>query len=246
MSNSKQRHLAIIPAFNESQSVGNVVRQIHEEMPECDVVVIDDGSVDGTPRFVPEGARVIILPFNLGIGGAMQTGYRYAALNGYDVAVQVDADGQHPPTQVKKLIDELEKSDADMVIGSRFKKTIEYRQTLSRMVGIHWLRHFTKLLTGLWITDPTSGFRAVNKNVISAFAHWYPDDYPEPEVIVLLHRAGFNITEIQVEMNQRETGETSIPFARGLFYVIKVSASLVLDLIREPWPPAVIKHEESS
>jgi glycosyltransferase involved in cell wall biosynthesis len=238
------RCLAIIPAFNESGSVGRVVQAIHRELPRFDIVVIDDGSVDATVREVPGFARVISLPFNLGIGGAMQTGYRYAALHGYDLAVQVDADGQHPPEEMHKLLHSLldggDQGPCDMVIGSRFVSTVKYRQTFARMVGIHFLRHLIKLLVGLWITDPTSGYRAANQRVIRAFAHWYPDDYPEPEVVLLLHRGGFRVREVQVEMLQRTTGVTSIPTLRGVFYVVKVATCLLLDMFRLPWPEAKV------
>lgn len=230
------RCLAIVPAFNEEESIASVVEQIADHLPHFDVLVIDDGSIDGTAACVPRSARLIRLPFNMGIGSAMQTGYRFAHAHGYDVAVQVDADGQHPPSQVGKLVEALLADDVDMIVGSRFLTTIEYRQAISRMVGIHWLRKLVKFLTGQWITDPTSGFRAANARVIAAFAHWYPDDYPEPEVVLLLHRAGFTIKEVQVEMVHRQAGQTSIPLVRGLFYVIKVSLALILDMVRQPWP----------
>ncbi len=244
------RCLAIIPAFNESGSVGRVVRAIKRELPQFDIVVIDDGSVDTTVHEVPGFARVISLPFNLGIGGAMQTGYRYAALHGYDLAVQVDADGQHPPEEMHKLLHALlhggERGPCDLVIGSRFVATVKYRQTFARMVGIHFIRHLIKLLVGLWITDPTSGYRAANHRVIRAFAHWYPDDYPEPEVVLLLHRGGFRVREVQVEMHQRTTGVTSIPTLRGVFYVVKVATCLLLDMFRRPWPEAKVGPRRES
>lgn len=231
-----RRYLAIVPAFNESDSIARVVGELNRHLPHFDVLVIDDGSVDATLWRIPRTARAVSLPFNLGIGGAMQTGYRYAAMHGYDVAVQVDADGQHPPSQVQLLVDELNKGEADAVIGSRFLKTIKYRQTLSRMVGIHVLRWTIQLLAGLWVTDPTSGFRAVNRRVIRLYAHWYPEDYPEPEVVLLLHKSGYRVRELQVEMHERTTGQTSIPLLRGLFYVVKVCTCLMLDMLRDPWP----------
>lgn len=235
------RKLIIIPAYNEADSIASVVTRLHDCLPDFDVVVIDDGSRDNTAALVPPTARVISLPFNLGIGGAMQTGYRYAARRGYQVAVQVDADGQHPPELVSQLVNELESSGADMIVGSRFLEPGLYEQSFTRMGGIKVLRALIRIFTGVRITDCTSGFRAMNGRVIRAFAHWYPEDYPEPEVVLLLLRAGLKVRETPTRMNQRTTGQTSIPFWRGVFYVIKVSACLMLDLIREPWRSARIE-----
>lgn len=234
---SALRCLAIIPAFNERSSVATVVRGLKRALPELDILVIDDGSTDDTCRQIPPGAAVVSLPFNLGIGGAMQTGYRYAAMNHYDVAVQVDADGQHRPSQVRRLLHTLETSEADMVVGSRFlEPKRRYRQTFIRKTGAWVLRASIRVLTGLTITDCTSGFRAANRKVIHAFAHWYPEDYPEPEVILLLHRAGFRVRELPVRMRRRRSGQSSIRVMSGLFYVAKVVSCLLLDMVREPWP----------
>lgn len=234
------RVLAIVPAYNEAASIAAVVRDLKTHLPQCDVVVVDDGSTDATSYHVPPEANLIRLPFNLGIGGAMQTGYRYAQLHRYDVAVQVDADGQHPSDQARKVIQKLLDSQADMVIGSRFLHDGQdpegYRQTASRMVGIRVLRGLLKLLTGKTFTDCTSGLRAANRRVIRAFATWYPDDYPEPEVVLLLHKQGFRIEETPVRMHQRAAGVSSISTWRGVFYVIKVALSLLIDTIRQPWP----------
>ena len=210
--------------------------QIRRSQPEIDVIVIDDGSTDGTAAKVPEEVKLIRLPFNLGIGGAMQTGYRYAWVHGYEVAIQVDADGQHPPDQVGALVRRLQQGDVDMVIGSRFLEAGTYEQSHSRMAGIRILRTLLKLLTGKNFTDCTSGFRAVNRRVIESFSHWYPEDYPEPEVVLLLNRAGYRLVEVPVAMKQRTSGKSSISFFWGLFYVIKVAMALLLDMIRHPWP----------
>lgn len=230
------RCLLLIPAFNEGASVRKLVLRLRRALPSCDVLVIDDGSTDDTVRQVPEGTAVVTLPFNLGIGGAMQTGYRYAALHGYDIAVQVDGDGQHRPREVGRLIDELSRSGADFVVGSRYLGTGQYRQTLSRSLGAWFLRGVIRTLTGLPITDCTSGFRAANRRVIRAFAHWYPEDYPEPEVILLLHRSGYRVAELGVQMRHRKAGQSSIRLFDGLYYVIKVTVCLILDLVRQPWP----------
>jgi glycosyltransferase involved in cell wall biosynthesis len=235
------RCLAIVPVFNEREAIGKLVRHLHRALPDFDVLVIDDGSTDDTVKQVPAGATVVTLPFNLGIGGAMQTGYRYAARNGYDVAVQVDGDGQHRPSEVLRLVEHLLKTDADLVVGSRFKEPGKYRQSLSRLLGGWMLRRLICAMTGQDITDCTSGFRAANRRVIHAFAHWYPEDYPEPEVILLLHRAGFRIDEVSVRMQQRKSGQSSIGLLMGLFYVVKVATCLVLDLVREPWPDGKVE-----
>lgn len=229
--------LVIVPAWNESGTIRQVVLGLRDCLPEADVVVIDDGSTDTTAHLVPPWATVLSLPFNLGIGGAMQTGFRYAALNGYDVAIQVDGDGQHPSEEVVKLLQPVQNGEADIVVGSRFldSSADAYPQPFARRMGIRWLSLVLKVLTGKRFTDCTSGFRATNRRVIEAYAHWYPDDYPEPEVILLLDRARFRVKEVPVRMHERAGGETSIPLVKGIFYVIKVSVALVLDMIREPW-----------
>jgi len=237
------RVLIIIPAFNERHSVGNVVRGLRRLEPDYDVLVIDDGSTDDTVNQVPGDVAVVSLPFNLGIGGAMQTGYRYAALHGYDIAVQVDGDGQHRPSEVHKLVHELQRAGADMVVGSRFHRPTKFRQSITRMTGIRVLSTWTRILCGLSITDCTSGFRAANQKVIRAFAHWYPEDYPEPEVILLLHRSGFKVVETAARMRRRMYGKTSISLVHGLWYVAKVGACLALDMIRQPWPREKVAPE---
>jgi glycosyltransferase involved in cell wall biosynthesis len=229
--------LAIVPAYNESASVAGVVEDLRQHLPHADVLVIDDGSTDGTHASVPDGTFVIRLPFNLGIGAAMQAGYRYAKMHHYDTAIQIDGDGQHPADQTHKLIQALHSNNADLVIGSRFLKDEPgYTPSASRAFGIGVIRTVVRLLTGLRVTDCTSGMRACNRRVIEAFARWYPDDYPEPEVILLLHRAGFTIQEVPVTMRQRAAGRTSIPFLKGVFYILKVSLALLLDTTRRPWP----------
>ncbi len=226
----------IIPVFNERGSVARVIQRLRRALPEFDLLVIDDGSTDDTLRCIPAGVKVVSLPFNLGIGGAMQTGYRYAALHGYDIAVQVDGDGQHRPTEVRRLVERIVADEADLVVGSRFLEVGRYRQTLARRAGAWILSGILQLLTDQAFSDCTSGFRAANRRAIRAFAHWYPEDYPEPEVILLLHRAGYRIGEISVRMRQRRDGTSSISMMAGLFYVLKVTTCLMLDLMRAPWP----------
>jgi len=236
----KLKCLIIVPAFNESKSVGKLIRRLNRLLPDFDVLVIDDGSTDDTVRQVPSSASVVSLPFNLGIGGAMQTGYRFAALHRYDIAIQVDGDGQHRPGEVRKLVDALLASNADLVVGSRFLTKTTFVPSWPRMTGIRVLSTWIRLLTGLKITDCTSGFRAVNRRVIRAYAHWYPEDYPEPEVVLLLHRSKFKVMEIPARMRRRMYGRSSISLASGLFYVLKVCTCLLLDMVRQPWPSGKI------
>src|SRR3954452_19240712 len=240
---SPARCLLIVPAFNERASVRKVVTRLRRTLPEFDILVIDDGSTDDTVRQVPPKTAVVTLPFNLGIGGAMQPGYRYAALRGYDVAGQVDGDGQHRPSEVRRLVCALDDTGADLVVGSRFLEPTRYRQTPLRQTGAWFLRFLLRPLTGLRITDCTSGFRAANRRVIRAFAHWYPEDYPEPEVILLLHRTGYRISELAVKMRQRHGGRSSINVLEGVFYVLKVTVCLLLDLVRKPWPQGRVVDE---
>jgi glycosyltransferase involved in cell wall biosynthesis len=232
----KLKCLIIVPAFNESKSVGRLVVRLQRVLPEYDVLVIDDGSTDDTVRRVPPNTRVVSLPFNLGIGGAMQTGYRYAELNGYDIAVQVDGDGQHRPSGVRNLVETLQTSDADLVVGSRFMTDQKVSGSILRMGGIRILSAWIRLLCGLKISDCTSGFRAVNRRVIQAYAHWYPEDYPEPEVVLLLHRSKFKVIEIPARIRRRMYGKSSIGLTSGIFYVLKVGVCLLLDMVRQPWP----------
>ncbi len=230
------RGIVIVPAFNEAESIARVVEEVVRSLPDFDVVVIDDGSTDLTASRVPDSATVITLPFNLGIGAAMQTGYRFAAEHNYDVAIQVDGDGQHPASEIVALLEAMQQDDADLVIGSRFLEPGGYRQGAARAVGSRVLRWLLRALTGRTYTDCTSGFRAANRAMIRAFSHWYPDDYPEPEIVLLAHRAGFRVTETPVRMEPRVSGRTSIPLVCGVYYVLKVAVALLLDTIRQPWP----------
>lgn len=227
--------LIIVPAYNEADSIGKLISRLRRSLPQMDVLVVDDGSTDQTACEASARSSTVSLPFNLGIGGAMQTGYRYAEQHGYEVAIQVDGDGQHRPCEVLKLVEHLMSTKSDLVVGSRFMNDTGYRQKALRLVGASFLRGILRLLTGKDITDCTSGFRAANRRVIRAFAHWYPEDYPEPEVILLLHRGGYRIDEVGVSMRQRRAGTSSISSLKGVFYVAKVSLCLLLDLARHPW-----------
>ena len=222
--------LVIIPAYNEEESIASVINQIRCYAPEADILVINDGSVDATSeRAVKAGAKVVNLPFNLGIGGAMQTGYIYAKYHSYDVAIQVDGDNQHDPSYIQKLIRPIADNSADMVIGSRYVGKTIYKSTVFRRVGMVFFTFLIRLLTDKWIMDTTSGFRAVNKDIIDLFASDYPVDYPEVDVLVRLYKKKFRIIELPVEMKARKTGKSSITPIRSIYYMIKVTLSLIIE-----------------
>ncbi|CAM3129866.1 glycosyltransferase family 2 protein [Filibacter tadaridae] len=215
--------LIIIPAFNEEATILNTVRLIQSFTP-FDYIVINDGSIDSTFRILKENnINHISLPVNLGIGGAMQTGYQYAWRMGYDYAVQLDADGQHNPSEVTNLLEAIQDGDFDMVIGSRFLETTAYKGTLTRRIGIYYFYYLLKVIARIEVKDPTSGYRIVNRKVIQLFAQDYPVDYPEVEVLVKLARKKFRIKEVKAEMNDRQGGVSSISKSKGIYYMIKVT-----------------------
>ena len=229
-----KRTLVITPAYNEQGSLPLLAKKIQKLPQNIDWLVINDSSTDKTASILREiGIMHVDLPMNLGIGGAMQAGYQYARKYGYDYAIQVDGDGQHDPNEILKLIAEIEKGKADLVIGSRFVSKTKYRQTIMRRLGIGIFALVTKILIGQSIKDATSGFRIVNKKVIALFADNYPSDYPEPEVLVSLTKRNLKILEIPVEMNERETGKSSITSLRSVYYMIKVFFAMLVDKIRK-------------
>lgn len=231
---SDLRILAIVPAFNEMHSVGKVVREILELPLPINAVVVDDGSTDDTAKVARAvGAVVLRLPYNLGIGGAVQTGFLYAFRHGYDVAVQVDGDGQHVPQEIPRLLDTLEKQRVDMVIGSRFLGSKKHRPSWIRRIGIWIFTWVNSWVLRTRITDNTSGFRAFNRRTIQFLSENYPQDYPEPESVVLLGLHGFSIVEIPVEMRERAFGKSSISPLRAVYYMIKVLFSIFMDMFKE-------------
>lgn len=224
------RVLVIIPAYNEEKTIAQVVKNIRKAAPSVDVVVVNDGSKDRTTAEAHSvGAPVLDLPCNLGIGGAMQTGYVYAHRQGYDIAIQIDADGQHDPIFINKLVEPILAGQSDMVIGSRYVEKTDYRGALTRRLGSWVFTGLLKVLTGLTIYDSTSGFRAVNKEIIRFFADCYPQDYPEVDVIVRLRKNGFRLLELPVEMHERKGGTSSITAFKSVYYMIKVSLSLLIN-----------------
>ena len=228
------RKLAIVPAYNEGDMVARVVREIRRSATGFDVVVVDDGSTDSTAREAEEaGATVITHPFNLGIGGAMQSGYKYALRHGYDVAVQVDGDGQHKPSYLDEMVAALHvDGQADMVYGSRFRGDPGYKVPLGRRLGNLIFSVVLTAITRQRITDPTSGFRMTNRRGIELFARDYPHDYPEVEAILMLHSNDLRIHEVPVRMNARGFGRSSIDYPRSAYYMAKVLLALFVGLFR--------------
>ena len=228
------RVLLIIPAYNEATNLPALIARVRAvASDDYDIVVINDGSNDNTASLARElGIAVIDLSVNLGIGGAMQTGYLYAYYHLYDIAVQMDGDGQHDPCYLAALIEPVAKGEADMAIGSRFIEGDGFQSTLVRRFGIRFFRVLISMLTGRKFTDPTSGFRACNKAVIAYFARYYPCDYPEPESLVTLSMKGFKLMEIPVVMHEREGGSSSIKSLKSIYYMVKVTLAIVVEMIK--------------
>jgi glycosyltransferase involved in cell wall biosynthesis len=232
------RRLSIVPAYNEADSIASVVREIQTADPKLEILVVDDGSTDATPRLAAEaGATVVRLPFNLGIGGAVQTGYQYALEHDFELAVQVDGDGQHDPSEITRLLEPILDGRADMVVGSRFTGDRQYRSTLGRRIGIRIFAALVSLITRQRVTDTTSGFRAVNRLGIRLFAADYPHDYPEVETTVLVHRHRLRMVEVPVSMRTRTAGRSSISLFQSIYYMIKVSLALFVGLFRRHSTP---------
>ena len=226
--------LVIVPAYNEEKSLAGVVRDLREHVPHADILVVNDGSRDRT-ELVARGLGVIVLglPFNLGIGGAMQTGYRYARNNSYDITIQFDGDGQHVASEITTLLTGLQQGTTDIIVGSRFLELGDYRPTFFRRLGIWIFSTVLSTILRMRVTDTTSGFRAANHRVIEFFARNYPEDYPEVESLVLLHRAGMTIGEVPVVMRERTGGRSSITPIRSAYYMVKVLLAVFIDLLKK-------------
>ncbi|HHK1259798.1 TPA: glycosyltransferase family 2 protein, partial [Streptococcus pyogenes] len=213
----------------ESSNIVNTIRTIESDAPDFDYIIIDDCSTDNTLAICQkQGFNVISLPINLGIGGAVQTGYRYAQRCGYDVAVQVDGDGQHNPCYLEKMVEVLVQSSVNMVIGSRFITKEGFQSSFARRIGIKYFTWLIALLTGKKITDATSGLRLIDRSLIERFANHYPDDYPEPETVVDVLVSHFKVKEIPVVMNERQGGVSSISLTKSVYYMIKVTLAILV------------------
>ena len=228
------KKLIIIPAFNEESNIEKTVQAILKDAIDFDYVIINDCSTDRTKEICENnGYNIVNLPINLGIGGAVQTGYKYAYKHGYDVAVQVDGDGQHDPEFLEEMAQHLIDRQLDMVIGSRFIEKKGFQSSKTRRVGIVFFSKLIKMLTGTLITDPTSGLRMIGKNAIELFARDYPRDYPEPESVVAVLRRHMKVEEIPVIMHEREGGVSSISFKKSIYYMIKVTLAIFIERIRK-------------
>lgn len=223
------KKLIIIPAYNESESIYNTVKEIEQEATDFDYVIINDCSTDNTRQIcIDNHFHYIDLPINQGIGGAVQTGYLYAYENGYDIAVQVDGDGQHDAAFLEKMAQVLTQENADMVIGSRFIEKKGFQSSVTRRIGIRYFTCLIKLMTGKKIADPTSGLRMIGRDVIEIFAKLYPMDYPEPESVVDILCKGKRVVEVPVLMRERQGGTSSIRMGKSVYYMIKVSLAIIL------------------
>ena len=232
------RRVAIVPAFNEEASIARVVGELLAYDPGLRVVVVDDGSTDRTAEAArAAGAKVVSLPFNLGIGGAVQTGFRYAWEQGFDVAVRADGDGQHDPAELDAILRPVLADEADVAVGSRFMGGEGYRSSRSRRVGIRLLAWIVSALTRQRITDPTSGFQAANRLGIRLFAADYPHDYPEAEATVMVFKHRLRLQEVPVAMRARESGRSSITTVRSVYYMVKVVLAIFVALFRRKAVP---------
>ncbi len=229
-----ERLVAVVPAWNEAGAIGRVVEEIKAFDPAMEIVVVDDASTDET-AIVAEahGATVLRLLFNVGIGGAVQTGLRYARDEGYEIAVRLDGDGQHDASELGKLLEPIRAGEADIVIGSRFVDPGgAYRPPFARRLGIRVFARLVSLLGGQKVTDTTSGFLALNRRGIELFATEYPHDYPEVEATLVGLRSGLRLEQVQVDMRERQAGTSSITFVRSLYYIVKVTLALLVASLR--------------
>ncbi len=254
---SDSKILVILPAFNESGNIEKTVCELQKLSFAFDILVVDDGSCDQTAHHAAgAGANVVVLPFNLGIGAAVQTGFLYAQSHGYDFAAQVDGDGQHDAEYLKVILDPVLNGQADIVVGSRFMteqraaasaamsspsgrgvdRQSGWRSSAIRRVGIHFFAWLISGLTGFRVTDPTSGFRAFNAKAIKIFCQHYPQDFPEPESIVIAKRFGLRLIEVPVLMRKRVHGHSSIRYFKTLYYMIKVTVAILLDMLKKDKP----------
>ena len=227
--------LVIVPAWNEAGTVGDVVGRVRGVLPEATVLVVDDGSTDATAHAaMSAGARVTRLPYNVGIGGAVQAGCLYAVENDFDVVVRLDGDGQHLPEEIPVLLRTMRREWADVVIGTRFASGGGYRAPLARRVGIWLFGRLVSWICGQRLTDTTSGFRAAGRLAVAHMAQMHASDYPEIESLITLYKGGYKIVEVPVRMNERASGDSSIGVGRAFYYVAKVLLAVLVDVMAAP------------
>jgi len=233
--------LVIIPALNEEGSVAHVVARVRQQIPGVDVLVVNDGSWDATAdRAEAAGAMVLHMPYNVGIGASVQAGFQFAEKRGYDVVIRNDGDGQHDPAEISRMLAALAADQADIVIGSRYIENRGYVASPMRRLGSVILARLISVIVRQRVTDPTSGFIVCNRHATQLCAQLYPHDYPEPESIVLLHRAGIRLLEMPVTMQPRIAGQSSITTLRSAYYMIKVILAILVDVLRPA--PVIQSH----
>ena len=235
---SPERRIAVVPAYNEERNIGRVVGELRAFDPGLEIVVVSDGSSDDTAgKAEGAGALVLRLPYNLGIGGAVQTGFKYAWEHGYDLAVRLDGDGQHVTDELPKVIKPVAAGEADIAVGSRFVSGDGYRPSASRRVGIRLLATVVSAIARQRVTDTTSGFQALNRRALELFAADYPHDYPEVEGMVMTIRHQLRLVEVPVQMRERRHGQSSITAFRSVYYMAKVLTALFIGLFRRDLVP---------
>ncbi|RLC86187.1 MAG: glycosyltransferase family 2 protein [Chloroflexi bacterium] len=227
--------LVIIPAYNEARNIGTVVTDVRHYAPFADILVIDDGSTDSTAAVAHRsGAYVLSLPYNLGIGGAVQAGFKFAVRRGYSYVVRVDGDGQHNAAYILRLLALVQQGKADVAIGSRFcPGLVTYRPPLARRLGIRFFSFLVSFITRQPVYDPTSGMQCLNRRALYILAQDYPQDYPEVEARVLLHKARLRVIETPVCMRPRATGNSSITYLRSIYYMLKVTLATLIAALRQ-------------
>ena len=224
-----KRVIVIVPAYNEEENIVRFITELKKECPECDYVVINDCSKDHTKDIlISNGFNYIDLPVNLGIGGGVQTGYLYAVQNDYDIAVQMDGDGQHDPAYLRQIVGKVASGETDMCIGSRFLSNEGFQTSALRRFGIRFLKGLIRLCCGVTINDNTSGFRATNKELSRFYSMHYAQDYPEPEAIIAAVNNGFRVMEVPVKMRERVGGVSSINPLKSVYYMVKVSLAIIM------------------
>jgi glycosyltransferase involved in cell wall biosynthesis len=229
---NSSRVMVAIPAYQEEKTIGGIVSSLRRKFP-YDILVVNDGSLDGTSAAARQaGAITLDLPCNLGIGGALQTSYIFARDHGYDALVRIDADGQHEVEDIPRVLEPVLRGEADAAIGSRFLGENEYRVSIPRIFGIRFFRWLVRWNTGYRVTDPTSGFFAVNRRLIELYSRHYPSDYPEVDAYILMHRLKARATEVPVRMYDRAEGKSSITMFRAMYYMVKVTLSFLINRIR--------------
>jgi hypothetical protein len=225
--------LVLIPCFNEAASVGSVIREVREVIPQAAVLVVDDGSIDGTGNASTDaGAGVLTLPYHLGLGGCVQAGYKLAFELGYHYVIRVDGDGQHAPIDIPRILEALKSSGCQMVIGSRFAAENGNRTSVPRSIGIWLFRLLLRPILGKPVHDPTSGFVGVNREALAVFSRSFPLEYPEIEALVVLQRRRFQFQEIACRMRPRQAGKSSISAAKSLYYIIHVLLGVFVNILK--------------